>query len=55
MGASGWHSDAGYRPDAELAFAELRETVLADGKYYHGLGTWSSMADLNAARDTGYF
>lgn len=41
MGASGWQ----YRPDVELAFAEPRESALADGNYYHGLGTYSSMAD----------
>ena len=55
MGASAWHYVVGYRPEVEPVFAELQETVLADGKYYHGLGTWSSMADLDAARDTEHF
>lgn len=55
MGASAWHYVVGYRPDTESAFAELQETVLADGKYYHGLGTWSSMAELNEARHTERF
>jgi hypothetical protein len=55
VGASGWHYVVGYRPDHEVAFAELQESVLADGKYYHGLGTYSSMADLNEARNTERF
>lgn len=55
MGASDWHYVVGYRPDVEVAFAELQETVLADGNYYHGLGTYSSMADLNEARNTERF
>ena len=56
MGASGWHYVVGYRPDVEVAFAELQETVLAGGDYYdREVGTFASMAELNEMRNTEDF
>lgn len=52
MGASAWHYVVGYQPDAGQALAELQETVLADGNYYHGAGEFASMAELNEVRNT---
>lgn len=56
MGASAWHYVVGYRPDVEVAFAELQETVLAGGDYYdREVGTFASMAELNEMRNTEDF
>jgi hypothetical protein len=56
VGASAWHYVVGYRPDVEVAFAELQETVLAGGDYYGDeVGTFASMAELNEARHTEAF
>jgi hypothetical protein len=56
VGASAWHYVVDYRPDAEVAFAELQETVLAGGDYYdREVGTFASMAELNEVRHTEDF